>query len=267
MAIRTFSRALVTGASTGIGEAMARDLADRGAHVVLVARRRDILEDLAGQLRRSGQVEVEVLPADLTDGADLGRVAARLRRSDAPVDLLVNNAGVGQVGDFADLDIDVAERQVRLNTLAPLRLTHALLPRLRQHGGGVLNVGSMAGAQPMPRMATYGATKAMLASFTQALREEVHGSGVHVTLLAPGFVRTPFVGAAEADHEAARIPGLLWEDALTVARAGLDGVARNRAVVVPGAVNRAGLTVSDITPSTVTRRVVGVTTRLLGRGR
>ena len=267
MPVRTFKRALVTGASSGIGEAIARDLSTRGAHVVLVARSHDRLESLAAELRRSSQVEVEVLRADLTDETDLEAVSSRLRRNDAPVDLLVNNAGVGQVGPFAELDVDVAERQVRLNALAPMRLTHAVLPRLRQHGGGVLNVSSMAGGQPMPRMATYGATKAFLSSLTQALREELRGTDVHVTLLAPGFVRTPFVGAADADHEASRLPGVLWEDPLTVARAGLDGVARDRAVVVPGAINRAGFTLSDVSPSLMSRRVVGVATRLLGRGR
>jgi uncharacterized protein len=267
MRVRRFKRALVTGASSGIGEAMARDLTQRGANVVLVARSRDRLDGLAEELRATSQVEVEVLPADLTSEEGLTAVETRLRRADVPVDLLVNNAGMGQVGSFAELDVDAAERLVRLNSLAPLRLSHAVLPRLCQQGGGLLNVSSMAGAQPMAGMATYGATKAFLSSLTQALREELRHNGVHVTLLAPGFVRTPFVSAAQADHEATRIPGPLWEDALTVARAGLDGVARDRAVVVPGAVNRAGLALSDVAPSALSRRVVAVTTRRLGRGR
>ena len=266
MAVRRFKRALVTGASSGIGEAMARHLTHRGANVVLVARSRDRLDTLGEQLRTRYQVEVEVLPADLTTAAGLTAVETRLRRSDVPVDLLVNNAGRGQVGPVTDIDADTAEELVRLNALAPLRLSRAVLPRLRQQGGGLLNVSSMAGGQPMPGMATYGATKSFLSSLTQALREEVRGSEVHVTLLAPGFVRTPFVSAANADREATRIPGPLWGDALSVARAGLDGVARDRAVVVPGRVNRAGLALTDITPSVISRRMLAAATRRRGRG-
>jgi uncharacterized protein len=267
MPVRTFKRALVTGASTGIGEAIARDLASRGAHLVLVARSRDKLEALASELRDSGPAEVEVLPADLTDREDLDRVAARLRRGDAPVDLLVNNAGVGQVGAFVDLDPEVADRQIRLNAIAPLHLAHALLTRVREQGGGILNVSSIAASQPVPTMATYAATKAFLSSWSQALREELRDDPVHVTLLAPGFTRTPFVDAAEAGSEARWIPGPLWDDPLEVARAGLDGVARDRALVVPGVVYRASVAASDVTPTALTRRIVGTATRLMGRGR
>lgn len=267
MPVRTFKRALVTGASTGIGESIARDLALRGAHLVLVARSRDKLEALAGELRESGQGEVEVLPADLTDRGDLDVVAGRLRRGDAPVDLLVNNAGVGQVGAFADLDPEGAERQVRLNAIAPLHLTHALLTRIREQGGGILNVSSIAASQPVPSMATYAATKAFLSSWSQALREELRDAPVHVTLLAPGFTRTPFVDAVEAGGEASWIPGRLWDEPLEVARAGLDGVARNRALVVPGVVYRAGVAAADVAPSALTRRIVGTATRIMQRGR
>lgn len=267
MAIRTFRRALVTGASSGIGEAAARQLAGCGAHVVLVARSRDRLDALAAELRRSSQVEVEALAADLTEHAGLEAVVSRLRRSDAPVDLLVNNAGAGQVGAFADLDIEAAERQIRLNTIAPLRLTHALLARIRDMGGGVLNVSSIAATQPVPSMATYAATKAFMSSWSQALREELRDAPVNVTVLAPGFTRTPFVDAAEAGHEASWIPAPLWDDPAAVARLGLDGVARDRALVVPGLVYRTGVAVSDITPTALSRRVVGTTTRFMGRVR
>ncbi len=262
----TFRRALVTGASSGIGEAMAHELAERGTHLVLVARSREALETLAAELRGHPGVEVEVLVADLTGPEGLVEVEDRLRRTDAPVDLLVNNAGVGQVGTFVDLDVDRAEQQVRLNMLAPVRLAHAVLGRMRSNGGGgLLNVSSIAASQPIPSMATYAASKAFLTSWSSALHEELRGTGVHVTALAPGFTRTGFVDSAQAQGEASLIPGFIWADAAAVARIGLDGVAHNRAVVVPGPLYRAGVAVADLTPSAVTRRVVGFTMRQVRR--
>jgi uncharacterized protein len=256
----------VTGASSGIGEAMAHELAQRGSHVVLVARSREKLESLAADLRGHPGVEIEVLPADLTDGDDLAGVEERLRRTDAPVDLLVNNAGVGQVGAFADLDVDGAASQVQLNVLAPIRLAHAALSRLRAiRGGGILNVSSIAATQPVPSMATYAGTKAFLTSWSEALHEELRGTGVHITALAPGFTRTGFVESAEAHGEASRIPGFIWSSATSVARVGLDGVTNNRSLVVPGPLYRAGVTVADLAPTTVTRRVLGFAMRQVRR--
>jgi uncharacterized protein len=261
MGHRSFRRALVTGASSGIGEATARELAERGTHVVLVARSRDRLQRLAQELRKQPGVEVEVLSADLTTEDGLATVEDRVRRTDAPVDLLVNNAGVGQVGDFVELDVEGAERAIQLNTIAPVRVTHAILPRLRDSGGGILNVSSIGGTQPVPQMATYAATKAFLTSWSQAIREELRGSQVHVTVLAPGFTRTDFVDAAEANDRAAMIPGFIWDDPAEVARAGLDGVERNRSLVVPGPLYRAGVIVSEVTPAAITSRIIGEVTR------
>ena len=265
MSHRTFQRALVTGASSGIGEQFARLLAERGVATVLVARSADELGELAADLRtRHGGTQggdVEVLAADLLDAADLGRVTDRLRNDDAPVDLLVNNAGAGQVGLFADLDVDDAELAVRLNTIVPLRLAHAALPGLTERGGAILNVGSVASYQPVPSMATYAATKAFMSSWSQALYEELRGTGVTVTALAPGFTRSGFVEAAEAEEVAARIPGFVWDSPENVAEAGLDGVERGRAVVVPSLLYRVGVTASSMTPSAITRRVVGEVTR------
>jgi uncharacterized protein len=257
MTERTFSRALVTGASSGIGEALARELAARRVDLVLVARSADRLSALAGELGSEHGVDVELLPADLTDDEQLTTVEDRLRGAAAPIDLLVNNAGVGQVGDFADLDVAGAQQQVELNIIAPLRLTHAALPGLRERRGAVLNVSSIGANQPVPRMATYAATKAFLTSWSEALFEELRGSGVHVTVLAPGFTRTNFVDAADAGSEASRIPSFIWSDPTDVARAGLHGVARGRAVVTPGPLYALGAGVSSVTPSPVSRRVIG----------
>jgi uncharacterized protein len=257
----TFTRALVTGASSGIGESLARELAARGTDLVLVARSADKLAALADDLGGADGVAVELLPADLTDRDGLAAVEDRLQQVDAPIDLLVNNAGVGQVGEFAELDVDGAEQQVALNVIAPLRLAHAILPGLRERGGGILNVSSIGANQPVPRMATYAATKAFLTSWSEAVHEELRGSGVHVTVLAPGFTRTNFVDAADADTEASRIPSFVWADPVKVAHAGLEGVAHGRAVVTPGPLYAVTAGVSTVTPSTLSRRIIGEVVR------
>lgn len=265
MTERRFARALVTGASSGIGHQFARLLAERGVATVLVARSADRLGEIAAILRTEHGGgpggDVEVLAADLTDGDDLQRVCERLRADDEPIDLLINNAGVGQVGAFASLDVDDAETAVRLNVIAPLRLTHAALPALTERGGAVLNVASIGAFQPVPTMATYAATKAFVSSWSQALYEESRGTGVTVTALAPGFTRSEFVDRADAEDEAARIPGFVWDDPAEVARVGLDGVARGRALVVPSWLYRLGVTASSVTPSAISRRLVGEITR------
>jgi uncharacterized protein len=259
-----FTRALVTGASSGIGLELAHELARRATDLVLVARSRDTLEATADQLRSDHGIDVEVLPCDLTDATARVAVEQRLRDRDRPVDLLVNNAGVGQLGAFAELDIEAAERLVTLNVVAPLRLLHAALPVLVEQRGGVLNVSSIGGNQPVPRMATYAATKAFLTSWGESLHEELRGTGVAVTTLAPGFTRTNFVAGADADEQAKVLPGFLWADPAAVARAGIDAVAAGRAIVTPGVVNRAGTAVSAVTPTGVSRRVIGEVMRRIG---
>ncbi|HET7718449.1 MAG TPA: SDR family oxidoreductase [Acidimicrobiales bacterium] len=245
--------ALVTGASSGIGRSIAVALAAEGSDLVVVARRRDRLEELAAELHAAHGVKGEVLVADLSDPGQLAAVEDRLR---AGVDLLVNNAGVGGQGPFADIPLDRQDRQIRLNVLAPVRLTHAALEHMLPQGrGGILNVSSIAGLQPMPYVATYAASKAYLSSFTVALHEEVRGRGVSVTNLLPGFTRTEFHGAADIDRSF--LPRLAWMKADTVARAGLRAVAENRAQCVPGLAYRILSGISSVTPWSLSRRVLG----------
>lgn len=256
--MQRFRRALVTGASTGIGAAIAGELAGRGVDLVLVARSRDALDALAEQLRAAHGVAIEVLSADLTDPGERGRVEDRLRADDAPVDLLVNNAGFGHTGPFLDGTPDRSAGAIELNAVALTRLTHAVLPRLVTEGrGGVLNVSSIGAFQPVPHMAVYAATKAYVSSFTEALHEELRGTGVAVTTLCPGFTRSGFVDAAGAHDEAALIPGFLWQEAGPVARAAIEGVSRGRAVVVTGPVNQVATGLSSVTPSAISRRLIG----------
>jgi uncharacterized protein len=252
----SIERALVTGASAGLGEQFARQLAQRKVALTLVARRRDRLEELAAQL----DVDVEVLPADLTDPGDRELIERRLRAVDRPVDLLVNNAGFGSYGEFARLEIDAQERMVELNTLALMRLTHAAVGgQLARGRGGVINVGSTAGFQPDPHAATYGATKAFVRSFTEALAEELRGQPVRVMLLAPGFTETEFQEVAEIE------PGLLPRaarmSAEPVVAAALRDFARGRTVSVPGAANSLGAVGADLVPSAISRRVSGLVHR------
>jgi short-subunit dehydrogenase len=250
--------ALITGASVGIGEQFSRQLAQRGYDVVLVARDLARLEALAKELEAGG-ANTEVLAADLTDEGQLATVEARVRM----VDLLVNNAGFGSFGPFHTLDVDTELRQINLNVMALVRLTHAAAAAMVERGsGGILNMSSLAGFQPGPSNATYGATKAFVTSFTEALHEELRGTGVRVTVLCPGFTHTEFQERANAP--ASDVPGFMWQEAPEVARAGLDGLERNKAVVIPGAVNKVMGNLSAITPHVITRRVGGAVLKRAG---
>lgn len=242
--------ALITGASVGIGEQFARQLAARGHDLVLVARDSARLDALAKEIEGAGPTRAEVLVADLTDDAQLATVEARVRS----VDMLVNNAGFGTFGAFRTLDIDTEVRSIDLNVIALVRLTHAAAAAMAERGrGGILNVSSLAGFQPGPSNATYSATKAFVTSFTEAVHEELKGAGVSVTALCPGFTHTEFQERANAP--ATSVPGFLWQEAPEVARAGLDGLAKNRAIVIPGTTNKVMGNLSAVLPHAITRRV------------
>ena len=252
--------ALVTGASAGIGEAMARRLATGGYDLVIVARGRARLQALARDLESQHGVAVEVLAADLTDPSDLAIVEERAADRDRPIDVLVNNAGFGTVGAFGDMSVDREANEIALNVTALVRITHAALGPMRERGSGrILNVSSIAGQQPTAGMATYGATKAFVTSFTLAVREEVRASGVVVTVLCPGFTRTEFQGRAGVD--AAAVPGPLYQNAEQVAKAGLEALDKGHAIVVSGWVNWAAATATRLAPAGLTRRVAGLVMR------
>lgn len=249
--------ALVTGASSGIGESLARRLAERGHDLVLVARDQGRLEVLAKELQGSYNAAAQVLPADLTDPAQLQKVEDRCRDTAAPIDVVVNNAGLGSFGPFHTLDLDNEIREIQLNVVALVRLTHAAAAEMVPRGkGAILNVSSLAGFQPSPVMAVYSATKAFVTSFTEAVHEELKKTGVSVTVLCPGFTHTGFQDSANVPA-ANELPEFMWQSADEVAVAGLDGLAKNRAVVIPGAINKALGTFSSITPHAITRRIGG----------
>lgn len=248
--------ALVTGASAGIGREFAEQLADRGHDLILVARREAPLEEAAEEVARRGST-AEVLPADLVSPEGLASVEARLSDPQRPVDLLVNNAGFGTYGRFSELDRDTEDREVRLNVLALVRLTHAALgPMLERGSGGVINVSSLAGFQPTPRSAVYSSTKAFVTSFSQSLHQELSGTGVGVMALCPGFTRTEFQEVAGLDRE--QVPSFLWMDPGPVVSSALTAFARGRAVYVPGPMNAVTAAVSSTLPGAVTRRISAV---------
>jgi hypothetical protein len=249
-------RALVTGASSGIGEAFARRLASEGTAVVAVARREDRLRALPG--------DVEVLVADLSTEAGIATVEARLARGD--IELLVNNAGFGTTCALADVRSERVAEEVTVDVVAVARLTRAALPSMVASGrGSVLNVGSVLSFYPLPHMATYSASKAFVKFFSEAVAEEVRGTGVHVTVLCPGLTRTEFQRVAGAE-DARNLPGVAWMSADAVARRGLDGVFAGRVVVVPGILNRIIAAAASVVPSAVLRRAAAVGQRARGVG-
>jgi uncharacterized protein len=257
MATYPFRTALVTGASSGIGEIMATMLADAGVATILVARRGDRLQALAERY-----AALEVLVADLTDPADLASVVERIADPDRPIDLVVNNAGFGTNGAFHELDPDRLDGEIDLNVAALTRISHAALaamvPRRR---GWLLNVSSIAGFQPAPRLAVYAATKAYVTSLTESLHEEVRGHGVHVTALCPGLTKTEFQSVSNTESYADQFPDLAWTSPELVARTGLDAVVSNRTLAVPGAQYQVMSAVTNVTPRWLRRRISSLVQR------
>jgi short-subunit dehydrogenase len=224
---------MVVGASGGIGQGFADQLAARGHELILVARDRDRLDELAARLRATHRVTVDVVAADLAREESLRALEERIR-ADAELELLVNAAGIASWGRFADLDVERELDVIRVNVLAVVRLTRAaldtMLPRRR---GAIVTVASLGGYIPLPFCATYGGTKAYLVNFTEALYEELRGSGVRIQVVCPGFTRTEMFARSGAD--AARMPSYIWAEPDTIARSSLAALRRDRPVCIPGA--------------------------------
>jgi uncharacterized protein len=251
--------ALVTGASSGIGEALARCFADGGHRLVLVARSADKLAALAARLRSEQRVEVTVLPADLAVPGAARRLAAALRRRKLAIDVLVNNAGVMEHGAFARMSPQRAQELVALNVAGLTdMLAHFVPPMVECRRGRVLNVASIAAFQPVPGLATYAATKAFVLSLTESLAEELRGSGVTATALCPGITATDMLTrAVETNAAIARLPQALIGDVDDVAAEGYRACLAGEVICVPGVVNRAATLAARATPKWLLRRVAG----------
>jgi uncharacterized protein len=235
------STALITGASSGIGAAIARELARRGHGVTLVARREERLRELAEELAEEHGVRAEVLGADLADPSARDLLADRIADLGLEVEVLINNAGFGGGGELAEADREYLVRMVRVNCEALLDLQARYLPTMVDRGrGAIINVASTAAFQPLPGTAVYAATKAFVLSLTEAGHAELRGTGVSLTALCPGPVKTEFVEAAGLEDAGENLPEVFWTPVEAVARDAVDGAAKGRRVVVPGVMNRAG---------------------------
>jgi short-subunit dehydrogenase len=242
--------ALVTGPTAGIGRSFAQQLAARGHDLVLVARDEERLEKTAAELRAAHGVDVEVLPADLTDRVDLARVEARLADAARPVDLLVNNAGFGLKGRFLDNDVDAETAMLDVLVTAVLRLSHAALTAMAGRGrGGIINVSSVAAFLPR---GSYSAAKAWVNSFSEWAAHEYAPRGVKVMALCPGFTKTEFHERMDVDRGSA--PDFMWLDADRLVATALSDFDRGRVYSIPSVQYRAIATASRLIPNSVLQR-------------
>lgn len=258
------STVLITGASAGIGTELARQLAARGHHVTLVARRQERLEDLAAELAAlpNGSSGAAVEPCDLADETARGELIAKLKRRKRHVAGVCNNAGFGGYGRFDLMPLEREVEEVRLNVGALHELTGAFLPDMVERGeGAVLNVASTAAFQPIAGFATYAATKAFVLAFSEAVHAELAGTGVSVTSLCPGPTRSEFGETAGMGDMEKSSPDLMFQSAETVARAGVNAMIEGRRSVIPGVRNKASAFGGRLIPRTillpVTRRAAG----------
>lgn len=257
-------RALVTGASAGIGEAFARRLARDGFDLTVVARNRKRLDELAASLEKEHGIDVEVLAADLTKPSELREVETHVAK-DGALELLVNNAGFGTVGEFAVLDVDGEEEEIRLNVVALVRLTHAALKgMMKRRRGSIINVSSLAAFQPVPANATYAATKSFVNTFTESLHEELRGWGVYVQVLCPGFTRTEFQKRAGVDTSG--IPSFAWMSAEAVVDASMASLQSGTLMCIPGVANRVVAAAARTVPRRWSARVAGSGAKRMTKG-
>ena len=255
--------ALITGASSGIGEAFARQLAEEGSDLILVARGVQRLNEIAEELAVAHGVEIQVCAADLSAPVARAAIERRLADPDNPVDLLINNAGFGTNGDFSHLPIAREEQEVQVNVIAVMRLTSAALPAMLQRdSGAILNVASIAGLYPAPGSATYCATKAFLCSFGDSLFEELRGTGVSITTSLPGFTATEFQKRSNWEDQKS-VPKVAWLTAAKVAAESLDGVSASKARVVPALGYRLLVSVTAPLPPSTRRWILGRGSRAL----
>jgi len=248
---------LITGASGGIGEELARLFAAHHYDLVLVARTESKLLSLSGELARAHGIQARVLAADLADPAAPPRIFETLREASAAIDVLVNNAGFGATGAYAEIDYGVTARMIQVNVAALAHLTRLFLPgMLARRKGKILNVASTAAYVPGPFMAVYYASKAFVLSFTEALAEETQGSGVTVTALIPGPTTTNFATAAGNENSLLFRTGTVMS-AAAVARVGYDGLMAGKRVATAGLSNKLTVLSTRLAPRTMLAKITG----------
>jgi hypothetical protein len=252
------SAALITGASSGIGAAFARELAGHGHAAILVARREDALRELAAELERDHGTRAEVVTADLSSSQGRDAMVAAVKALELDVEILINNAGFGGFGAVHEMDAERQAEMVRLNCETLTYLQALYTPAMAERGrGAVLNLGSTASFQPLPGSATYAATKAFVLSLSEATHAELRPAGVTVTALCPGPVHTEFGKVAGAGSAEGRLPEPFWLEADAVARQAIDGLDKGKRVIVPGIFNRAGAIGGQHAPRAMILPVIG----------
>ena len=249
------SAALITGASSGIGEEFARRLAAEKRNLFLVARSEDKLRSICSELGGKYQVECDYFPVDLTAGDGVERLVSETGRRRIEVDMLVNNAGFGSAGDFAELSLEKELRIIDLNVSALVALTHAYLGPMRERKRGtIVNVSSAAGFQPVPYMATYAASKAFVTSFSEAIAEENRPYGIQVLALCPGSTKTNFFDASGIDRPI-QVKG--QESAADVVETAMGALDGKRTKVVSGWTNYLVSVATNFVPNSLITRGVG----------
>jgi short-subunit dehydrogenase len=247
--------ALITGASAGIGREFARQLAGRARSLVLVARRRERLEELRDELSNPS-LSIHIRDVDLADQTQIQELFSSLERDKIDIDFLINNAGLGDMGAFATSDPIRIDQILQVNVIALTLLTRRFLPpMIAKKRGAILNVSSSAGFLPIAEFSVYAATKAYVNSFSEGLRAELRGTGVSVTALCPGPVHTEFTEVAQRPGQAPikSGPEIVYVSAEEVARAGLDAVEHDRPLVIPGFVMKLGMFLVRLTPMSILR--------------
>ena len=251
-------RALVTGASSGIGAAFARELAGRGCDLVLTARREDRLRTLADELHAKHGIDAQVIAADLSQADAPRNIVDEITRRGLHVDVLINNAGYGVPGDFLASDWQTHADFIHVLMVAPTELCHRLLPAMRERGyGRIVNVASLAGLVPgTPKHTLYAAAKSYLMKFSESLALENRAHDVNVCALCPGFTYSEFHDVTGARQKVSKMPGWLWMPADEVVRLGLDAAERGRIVYVTGRVNRAIKALFKLLPDRIALKVI-----------
>jgi uncharacterized protein len=257
--------AVVTGASSGIGESFARHLAREGYNCLLIARRKDNLVSLAKELESAYGVKATALSADLSTDAGV-RLAEKHLAGNDTIDVLVNAAGFGTRGFFADVDTDKMQRMIYLHTIAAARLMRAVLPRMvAQRRGYIINVSSVGAFLTTSHYVTYSATKVFINMMTRGLRDELAGSGVKIQALCPGLTKTGFMYTEEfKDFNYSEIPGFAWMTADDVVMESLAAINKNKVIIIPGRGNR--IFISALT-APVLGSIIGKLLYIMGRGK
>lgn len=251
---------LVTGSSSGIGKAIAKNAAKEKYDLVVVARRKDKLNELKSEIENNYGVQVEVIEADLTDASEIKKVVERLKQND--IDVLVNNAGFGSSGPFSELDIANELNEIDLNIRALVELTHAAITSMvEKRNGFIVNISSVASYIPMVGNATYGATKAFVTSFSHAISEELKPAGIGVLLVCPGptesefFLRSNWIDAKKGNSS---YPSMFFKDSDQVAKLVVKSIQKRGSVVIPGVLNKVLAGLGSSLPGSLTKKITAV---------